>query len=249
MNTNKTREQIIKELPSEIQKTVSFSYLGPKIENIGRRHFLQIDQVGELYGATEMVMLGLVHPNNFVSSIEKRLEVSRAVAEMVALDVNNEIFLAIRESLKKLAGQAPLLEEGTRSQDDKTSNLAHDSEHPIESDEHHATLKREDILRDIEDPAPVKSPRPATPTNTTPKTSPAPTNLPVAHNDNDLPAVIPQMDHSYPTPQKTAPKNIPPSIVTAKLGGVVVSATTVIPQKPSASPTTPYKTDPYRETF
>ncbi len=247
MNPNKTREQIIEELPPEIQKTVNFSYLGPKIENIGRGHFLQIDQVGELYGATEMVMLGLVHPNNFVSSIEKRLEVSRGVAEMVARDVNNQIFLTIREEMKKIAEQAPLIEEGSAgTQEEKTSNLAHDSEHPIESDEHHTTLKREDILRDIEDPAPVKAPRPTASINTSAKTAPAPTNLPVAHSDNDLPAIIPSMDHSYPT-TKPIIKN-PSTIVGAKLGGVVVTATTVIPQKPP-TPVAPYKIDPYRETF
>lgn len=258
MNQNKTREQIVKDLPVEIQKIVNFSYLGPRVEKIGKEHFLHIDQVGELYATTEMVMLGLLHPNNFVTSIKKRLEVSQGVAEMVARDVNNQIFLAIREELKKLAEQAPLLEEENGSQDDKTSNLAHDSEHPIESDEHHATLKREDILKDIEDPAPIQTPKTTfartvlTQNQPAPvKTSPAPSNLPVAHTDNDLPAIIPNMDHSYPTSKpvvSTTPKNTPVNIVTAKLGGVVVTDTTKISQTP-ATPKTPYRVDPYRESF
>ena len=290
MSQQKTRQEIIASLPPEIQRAIEYSNLGSKINKIGEKHSLHVDKIGALYATTDMVMLGLTHPNNFVTSIRKKLEVSQGVAEMIARDVNNEIFLAIRESLKKLAEQAPLLEEegagttNTTLSDDKTSNLAPDSEHPVETDEHHATLKREDILRDIEDPAPttlartvltlartvlakndIEDPAPITLARTIParnntvaspavaKTSPAPSNLPVAHNDNDLPAIVPQNNHSYPTPPQTQPAPKTPAapannIVSAKLSGVVVTATTVISQKPSV-PATPYKSDPYRETF
>lgn len=266
MNSNKSRQELIASLPPEIQKAINYSNLGQKIDKIGQEHSLHIDKVGDLYAITEMVMFGLIHPNNFVSSIEKRLEVSRGVAEMVARDVNNEIFLAIREEMKKITEQAPLLEEETTVAQSKiTSNLAHDSEHPVESDEHHATLKREDILRDIEDPSPIQTPNPfartvlakdaknqPAPALTKPSSTTIPSNLPVAHNDNDLPTVIPGMDHSYETAKPIAPatnpKSAPANIVTAKLGGVVVTDTTRIPQKTS-TPTAPYKVDPYRETL
>lgn len=238
-----------KNLPEAIRDALSSIDFADKISNIADKHSLLIDKQGELSDEVGLVMLGLTHPDKFVESIKNRLEISQSEAEAIATDVNNEILLEIREELKKISAK--------NAEEEKTSNLAHDSEHPIESDEHHATLKREDILKDIEDPAPVNTsatlartiltknqPAPA-------KTSPAPSNLPVAHTDNDLPATIPGMDHSYPTAKpvvSTAPKNTPVNIVTAKLGGVVVTDTTKISQT-SSTPKTPYKVDPYRETF
>ena len=245
MYTNTQKRKAYLSLPDSIKDIISAEGITDKITTIGSKHNLLIDKQGILVDEIGLVMFGLTHPDKFVESIKNRLEISQSEAEAIATDVNNEILLEIREELKKISAK--------NAEEEKTSNLAHDSEHPVESDEHHATLKREDILRDIEDPAPVKSPRPTTPINTTAKTSPAPTNLPVAHNDNDLPAIVPEMDHSYPTPPQTQPAPKTPAapannIVSAKLSGVVVTATTVISQKPSA-PQAPYKADPYRETF
>jgi hypothetical protein len=235
-----------KKLPEAIRDALSSIDFADKISDIADKHSLLIDRQGELSDEVGLVMLGLTHPDKFVESIKNRLEISQADAEAIATDVNNEILLEIREELKKISAK--------NAEEAKTSNLAHDSEHPIESDEHHTTLKREDILRDIEDPAPITPARTVPARNSTvaspavAKTPTAPSNLPVAHNDNDLPAVISPNDHSYPTPKPVALKNTPLNIVTAKLGGVVVTATTVIPQKPSA-PQAPYKADPYRESF
>jgi hypothetical protein len=249
MYTNTQKRNAYLALPSNIKDIISSEEVTDKIVSIGDKHNLLIDKQGVLVDEIGLVMFGLTHPDKFVESIKNRLEISQADAEAIATDVNNEILLEIREELKKISAK--------NAEEEKTSNLAHDSEHPIESDEHHATLKREDILRDIEDPAPITPARTVPARNSTvaspavAKTSPSPSNLPVAHNDNDLPAVISPNDHSYPTPKPVTPKNTPVNIVTAKLGGVVVTATTVIPQKPAtpSTPQAPYKADPYRETF
>ena len=247
MYTKEQKLEAYRKLPEEIKAVISAEDVTDKITAIGDKHNLLLDKQGVLVDEISLVMFGLTHPDKFVESIKNRLEISQSEAEAIATDVNNEILLEIREELKKISAK--------NAEEEKTSNLAHDSEHPVESDEHHATLKREDILRDIEDPTPVKAPRPVSATNSTStiaKTSPAPSNLPVAHNDNDLPAIVPGMDHSYETAKPIAPatnpKSAPANIVTAKLGGVVVTDTTRIPQAPSI-PKTPYKVDPYRETF
>jgi len=250
MYTPKQKLEAYRKLPEEIKTIISAEDVTDKITAIGDKHNLLIDKQGILVNEISLVMFGLTHPDKFIESIKNRLEISQSEAEAIATDVNNEILLEIREELKKISAK--------NAEEEKTSNLAHDSEHPIESDEHHATLKREDILRDIEDPAPVRTPSPLARTvlaknqSSPAKTSPAPTNLPVAHSDNDLPAIIPSMDHPYPTAKpvvSTASKNTPQTIVTAKLGGVVVTDTTRIPQKTPSTPKAPYKVDPYRETI
>ncbi len=275
MYTKEQKLDAYRKLPEEIKAVISAEDVTDKITAVGNKHNLLIDKQGMLVDEIGLVMFGLTHPDKFVDSLKNRLGISHDDAEAIATDVNNEILLEIREELKKISAK--------NAETEKTSNLAHDSLDPVETDEHHATLKREDILRDIEDPAPTQNP---TLTRTTlplartviakdaeaiqpavAKTSPPPSNLPVAYNDNDLPTVIPQMDHSYPTPAKkevapdspattlvrTVPltqtvlaKETTPNIVSAKLSGVVVTTTTRIPEKPSATKT-PYKTDPYRE--
>lgn len=249
MYTKKQKLEAYRKLPDGIRTIISAEDVTDKITAIGDRHNLLIDKQGMLVDEIGLVMFGLTHPDKFVESIKNRLEISQSEAEDIATDVNNEILLEIREELKKISAK--------NAEEEKTSNLAHDSEHPIESDEHHATLKREDILKDIEDPSPVNAPTTSARTvlaknqPAPSKTSPAPSNLPVAHNDNDLPAIVPGMDHSYSTAKPVAsatPKNTPVNIVTAKLGGVVVTDTTKISQTLS-TPKVPYKVDPYRESF
>jgi len=136
-----------KKLPKDIQDAILAVDLRSKMQFITKKNNLHIDQAETLENEAVFVMLGLEHPGNLVANIAKHVEVSEEKAEAIAEDLNREIFLKVRESLKKIfeerdemAGSSFLagsLLEKTEEKESKT-----------EADE---TLKREDILREIED--------------------------------------------------------------------------------------------------
>jgi hypothetical protein len=98
-------EQIIKEqlvkLPEDVRKAISSVDLRDKIKKIAEKHHLHIDQAGDLETETVLVMLGLEPTDDYKRNIKKALQISDTPAHAITFDVNKEIFMPIRESLKK----------------------------------------------------------------------------------------------------------------------------------------------------
>lgn len=72
------------------------------MQRVSNQHQLHIDQMGTLAEEIDSVLLGLEPSANFVKNIQESLQIDQATAESVAANVNNEIFLKIRESLKQM---------------------------------------------------------------------------------------------------------------------------------------------------
>lgn len=139
-------EQILKErfeqLPEDVKEAILATPWKEKLRQISGKHNLHIDQAGHLGEETVLVMFGVEHADNLVSNIAKHVEVSEDKAEAIAEDLNREIFLKVRESLKKI------FEERSESGD---SFLAGSLLGKTEEKAEEETLNREDILREIED--------------------------------------------------------------------------------------------------
>lgn len=95
----------IEELPQDVQAAIASADFDQKIQKIGQKHSLHIDQVEKLGDEIMLVMLGFMNPDDFTSNITTQVHVTPAQAAAIAADVNNEILLAIRESLKKVSGE------------------------------------------------------------------------------------------------------------------------------------------------
>ncbi len=89
-------------LPPDIIEVYSHEDTVTKITEIGQKHYLHVDQIGELADEIGLVMLGINKADNFVNHVADRLSVDQAAANAIAVDVNEQIFLKIRESLQKL---------------------------------------------------------------------------------------------------------------------------------------------------
>lgn len=142
-------EQILKvrfeQLPKDVKEAIMGTPWEEKLKQISDRHNLHIDQAGHLGEETVLVMFGIEHADNLIPNIAKHVEVSEEKAEAIAEDLNREIFLKVRESLKKMFEER---EEG------KGNSLLDDSLSAGESSLSGKTeenLNREDILREIED--------------------------------------------------------------------------------------------------
>lgn len=102
---NYTQDQLIesyKKLPEDVKEAMFAVESADKIQTIGKKHKLHIDQVGELGTQTGLVMLGVLPPKDFVKAITDKLNVNQDLARLIAADINTEIFTPIRESLKKI---------------------------------------------------------------------------------------------------------------------------------------------------
>lgn len=146
-------EQILRarfeQLPEDVQKAIIATPWKDKLAQIANKHNLHIDQEGHLGEETVIVMFGLDHPDNLAYNIAEHVEVSEEEAEAIAEDLNNEIFLKIRESLKKVIEKRGNEgeEENGKSGSLESGLLSKKTEETKEEE----ILNREDILRDIED--------------------------------------------------------------------------------------------------
>ena len=101
-HTKQEFESHFEKAPMIIREALFAEETAEKIKKIGDKHSLHIDQIGQLASETGFVILGLETSDHFISNIESQLAIERSVAEQIATDVNKEIFLKIRESLKQM---------------------------------------------------------------------------------------------------------------------------------------------------
>ncbi|HEY0907748.1 MAG TPA: hypothetical protein VGE35_00155 [Candidatus Paceibacterota bacterium] len=143
-------EQTIKEayqkLPDDMKKAVTSLPIMNMMEGIAAKNNLHIDQVGNLYTETVLVLLGLQRTSAFVGNVQKAIGVSAEVARAVAQDVNDQVFVSVRASLQKMA------EEGEFAETLETADVPSD---------------REQLLAEIEDPAETNHPAFAAQTEST----------------------------------------------------------------------------------
>ena len=79
-----------------------------KITIIGNKYNLTIDQVGELSAEIRDVITNITSTSKFTENVKERLEINSLQANQIADDVNKQIFINIRDSLRKI-------QEGTDS--------------------------------------------------------------------------------------------------------------------------------------
>ena len=93
-------------LPPQLKDAIFSNVNAEKMFDIGKRHGLLIDKVGEMTNETGLLMLGVTHPDEFVGNLAERLQVDRASASKIADDINREIFAPVREHLRAQFGMA-----------------------------------------------------------------------------------------------------------------------------------------------
>ncbi|MFW0871297.1 MAG: hypothetical protein ACKKL4_02490 [Patescibacteria group bacterium] len=89
-------------LPEDIQKVVAGDTMVKQLEVIGRNHNLRIDGIGILIEYSGLIMLGLIKSNEFVRHLRDQLNLSQEQAEQIAIEVDEQVFSRIRESLRKI---------------------------------------------------------------------------------------------------------------------------------------------------
>ena len=113
--TKKIKDRL-EELPEDTRKAVQSADVDKKIQEIGAKNALHLDQIGNLGDETYMVMLGFTDPAEFAENIAKELNVPKEKAEAIAKDIGTALFIPIRESMQQFMEERALheaiLEEG-----------------------------------------------------------------------------------------------------------------------------------------
>jgi len=100
-------------LPPEMRSALTSPQIYDSIEAVAKKHGLLVYQLGELVDLIGLVMLGLVHPNDFVSTFAEEARVSEVEARRIAEDVNNEVF----EKVKTMMREAQEEKEGEETEE------------------------------------------------------------------------------------------------------------------------------------
>ncbi len=113
-----------------------------KVEEIGVKHKLQIDQIGILVDIIQDIGYGILASKDFLETLKAELELPQEELLLLASDINDQIFKPVRaEMLKTFKDEAPNKPRTISTID--------------ENDTHHETLSKADILSEIENPHPV----------------------------------------------------------------------------------------------
>lgn len=97
-------EQLIKDhlatLPEPVKKAIGSFDWTREVFDIGRKHSMHIDRIGELQTEVMLVVLGLISPRQFQDELLSRIEPNRETALEVSDEVNQKVFVRIRDFMK-----------------------------------------------------------------------------------------------------------------------------------------------------
>jgi hypothetical protein len=257
-------------LPKELQDTITSSDYQMKLFEIAKKYKLTYEKLGQLELETTMVLLGMTPPEEYEEDLSEQLGMKKEELSGLVKDVNDQVFLAIREQLKKIYTNTP---DSTAPKAPETVVRAYDTVSTPVAREPQMQKGEADVFTNSgieivgqtpqvpQTPTPIITPKPTGPINLsdikktadsfqfgafTKKPEPAP--QPAPSNMNAQSGKLP-LDIPMPTPPKPqAPSTPAPSIVSEGLNGVVANPnTTKDYSMPNMTPGINKGGDPYRE--
>ncbi len=252
-----TAEEIEKKfagLPEEIKAFLYSAEMLDNIKKIGEKHKLHIDQVGLLEAETSEVMLGFTNTKDFPAVLEESLDIENQKAQLVAQDINDQLFVKIRDAMKRTYEQ----QKGEGEKQKVQSVPPPATSVPLAAPQIKTTPSAPQVTPTP--PPPIAVPMPplppvATPAGQTPSGDSVGTSRPVEPpGGNPLggakPAAISPADLALSQKTISIPKTLPSTGAPQTNSTQPTSAKAEAPagQSPlgGAKPP-PYKADPYRE--
>lgn len=90
------------QLPQDIQDIFFTVETADKVRKVSKDNNLNDIQIWHFSYIVGMILLGETHITKFVQSIQEKCGLTEEMARQAARGVNREIFLAVKESLKKI---------------------------------------------------------------------------------------------------------------------------------------------------
>lgn len=97
-------EQIIKDhlatLPEPVKKAIASFDWAKEVFDVGRKHIVHVDDIGEIQTEVMMVVLGLISPREFYDQMVSRIGIEEDLALEIADEINERVFMRIRDFMK-----------------------------------------------------------------------------------------------------------------------------------------------------
>ena len=90
------------ELPEDLKWAIMAANIDEKITEIGKRHGLNVEELGQLSLETHAVTLGYTLPDKFEESIQESLKFPGFKTKEIVEEINEQILKGIRENLMSL---------------------------------------------------------------------------------------------------------------------------------------------------
>ena len=94
-------QQRLAELPADVRDAIQAADFNEKVQAVGAKNQLHVDQIGELADEVMLAMLGFSPLEQLAARLVVALALPTEAAAKVAQDVNTDILGSIRESMKK----------------------------------------------------------------------------------------------------------------------------------------------------
>ena len=160
--TQKIIAEQMKQLPSDVREAIISVDYQTKLQEITKRQKLLIDQAGKLEMETTLVMIGLEPLSDYIDNLQRELGVPEERAKEIALDVSQNIFKSIRDSLRQMSEDVNYEEEFIGPNDipddevidSRADKILGQKEIPPRfTNSNEVNLNRDQLLREIEDPS------------------------------------------------------------------------------------------------
>jgi len=155
--TQKIITEQLKQLPANIKQAIISVDYKTKLQEITKRQRLLIDQAGKLEMETTLVMIGLEPLSDYITNLQKELGLNIIRAKEVAMDVSENIFKPIRDSLRQMNEELLASEQSdlVKNTPIQTENRKTDFDTTRFTDSNETNLNRDQILSEIENPATI----------------------------------------------------------------------------------------------
>lgn len=89
-------------LPDNLRMHIASIRTAETIRIIGQKHQIPEDQIPQLSYIIAMILSGEINIVDFVKTLQEKCRLKEEPARQLARDINQEIFLPVKESLKKI---------------------------------------------------------------------------------------------------------------------------------------------------
>ncbi len=141
--TKQQYNEIFEKLPPEIKDVVADGKTGDKLWAIGQGHNLQIDQIGNMTDIALDVIMGVSPSRTMVDDIANECHISKIEANLIVRDIDDQILKPIKELMVKIYG------EGAPYRPKSMNTI-------VETEADHIHLDKNELLHEIENPAPAE---------------------------------------------------------------------------------------------
>lgn len=179
-DTTKLIDEQLKSLPQSLQRAIALTEWRVITKNIATANNLDASKSENLETETMLVMYGFENQNDFPSNVARELEIDQVRADMIAREINEQVFTAVLDKANELESQkeGETLQSATPEpvkEPETTPNVVVEAPKPDDPNKKPINLipppvKEEEIL--LEPPKPESSPAslaPSTPQPSSPK--------------------------------------------------------------------------------